>query len=224
MDAARKPRWQFDVSTYPVDAQVVGPGRVLVTEFQGACVTERDFKGEVKWKQPVPGNPISAQRLANGNTFVIMQNRLAEYNRKGEEVFNYQGPFIFRARKARNGDIYYITNTGELIRLDGKTKQQLKNFQVGNPINLFGSIEILPNGHVLVPQFQNKQIVEYDGNGKQVGTPIRVNEYPTSVARLPNGHTLVGSMNNSQVAEYDRTGRQLWVHAAGGSVFNARGR
>jgi outer membrane protein assembly factor BamB len=224
LDAARKPRWQFDVPTYPVDAQIVGPGRVLVTEFHGQRVSERDFKGEVKWQQQVPGNPISAQRLANGNTFVVMQNSLHEYNRKGEEVFNHQLPFIFRARKAKNGDIIYLTNSGQLVRLDGKTKQQLKSFQVGNPVNLFGGIEILANGHVVVPQFQTKQIVEYDANGKQVGNAIQVQEYPTSVARLPNGHTLVASMNNQQVAEYDRTGRQVWLYNAGGSVFNVRGR
>ena len=105
-----------------------------------------------------------------------------------------------------------------------KTKQQLKSFQVGNPVNLFGGIEILANGHVVVPQFQTKQIVEYDANGKQVGNAIQVQEYPTSVARLPNGHTLVASMNNQQVAEYDRTGRQVWLYNAGGSVFNVRGR
>jgi hypothetical protein len=229
LDGARKPRWQFEVNTYPVDAQIVAPGRVLVTEFNGSKVSERDFKGEIKWQQQVPGNPISAQRLANGNTFVVMQNRLAEYNRKGEEVFSHQGPFIYRARKATNGDIVYITNTGQLVRLDSRTKQELKSFPIGNTVtvlgnNVFGGIDILPNGHILVPQFQSRQIVEYDRDGKQVGTPIQLQQYPTSAVRLPNGHTLVGSMNNSQVAEYDRAGRQVWTHNAGGQVFNARGR
>jgi outer membrane protein assembly factor BamB len=229
LDGARKPRWQFDVTTYPVDVQMVGSGRVLVTEFHGNRVSERDLKGDVKWQQQVSGNPISAQRLANGNTFVVTQNRLAEYNRKGEEVFSYQGPFMYRARKAANGDIVFISNTGQLTRLNSRTKQEIKSFNIGNTVNVlgnnvFGSIDLLPNGHVLVPHFQTRQVVEYDRDGKQVGTPIQLQLFPTSAVRLPNGHTLVGSMNNQQVAEYDRNGRQVWVHNAGGSVFSARGR
>jgi outer membrane protein assembly factor BamB len=230
LDAARKPRWQFEVTnTYPVHAQIVGPGRVLVTEYSGQRVSERDFKGDIKWQKQVPGNPISAQRLANGNTFVATQNSLLEYNLKGDEVFNHQGGFIYRARKAANGDIVYVTNTGQVVRLDSKTKQEIKSFSVGNTVTVlgnqvFGSIDILPNGHILLPHHQSRQVVEYDRDGKRVGTPIRLQQFPTSAMRLPNGHTLVGSANNSQVAEYDRSGRQLWVYNAGGQVFNASGR
>src|SRR5262249_40360863 len=44
LDANKKVRWKIEVNTYPVDAEVVGPDRVLLTEFQGQRVTERDFK------------------------------------------------------------------------------------------------------------------------------------------------------------------------------------
>ena len=45
--------------------QHFGPDRVLVTEFQGQRVSERNFKGEVKWEKALNGNPLSAQRLVN---------------------------------------------------------------------------------------------------------------------------------------------------------------
>jgi hypothetical protein len=80
LDGARppKPRWKFDVPTYPVDAQIVkveGADRVLIAEYQGGRVSERDFKGEVKWEKNVGGNPIGVQRLANGNTFATAARR-----------------------------------------------------------------------------------------------------------------------------------------------------
>jgi hypothetical protein len=221
LDAARKPRWQIELPTFPVDAQVVGTERVLIAEFTGGCVSERDFKGNVKWQQQVGGNPISAQRLANGNTFVATQNRLVEYNKKGEEVFSHQGNFL-RARKANNGDVIYITNPPQLVRLDGQTHQQIKSVSLGNAgglVGLFGRIDVLPNGHVLVPHYHSRQVVEYDRDGNQVGKAFSVLQTPNSVVRLPNGNTLVGS-TAAQVAEYDRAGQQIWVYHAGGQLFN----
>src|SRR4029077_9522767 len=119
--------WKFDVQGYPVDAQIVkvnGAERVLVAEYnlpptQGGRVSERDFKGEVKWEKNVGGNPIGVQRLANGNTFVVMQNRLVELDRNGNEAFtmNRVNHDIFRARKLRNGEVVYVTNSGAFTRI-----------------------------------------------------------------------------------------------------------
>src|SRR5207244_742446 len=144
-----------EVSTYPVDAQVVGSDRVLVAEYQGGRVSERDFKGNVVWDVAVGGNPIGVQRLANGNTFVVMQHRLAEYDRNKKEVFSMQHPQanIFRARKLRNGEIVMVANTGVngmLVRIDSRTQREIKSFAVGQFGSLFGSIDVLANGNVVV--------------------------------------------------------------------------
>jgi hypothetical protein len=223
MDNAKKPKWQFEVPTYPVDAVVTGPDRVLIAEFNGARITERDFKGNIKFEKQVNGNPIGVQRLPNGNTFVVTQNRLAEYNRKGEEVYAYNGGAIFRARKLNNGEIIFITNAGRLTRMEAKSHKVLASFDVGNPATLFGSIDVLPNGNILMPQYTANQVVEFDRTGKMVGTPLRINQ-PSSAVRLPNGHTLVGCLNNQTVAEFDRTGKQVWTHRTNGTVFNIRRR
>src|SRR5260370_31067684 len=81
-------RWKIENLNYPVDAQVIGKDRVLVTEYQGRKVTERDHKGAVKWTKEVNNWPLSAQRLANGNTFIVMQNQLLEVNKEGKEVYS----------------------------------------------------------------------------------------------------------------------------------------
>jgi len=223
MDNAKKPKWQFEVPTYPVDAVVTGPDRVLIAEYNGARITERDFKGNIKFEKQVNGNPIGVQRLPNGNTFVVTQNRLAEYNRKGEEVYAFNGPAIFRARKLNNGEIIFVTNTGRLTRMNAKTQKEIASFDVGNPATLFGSMDVLPNGNILMPQYSANRVVEFDRNGKMVGTPLQINQ-PSSAVRLPNGNTLVGCLNNQMVVEFDRTGKQIWTHRTNGTVFNVRRR
>lgn len=226
LDTQKKPRWKFDVPTYPVDAHIVRQDRVLVAEYQGGRVTERDFTGAVKWEQAVGGNPIGVQGLPNDNVFVVMQNRLVEYDRSHKEAFTLQRPNhdIFRARKLRNGEVVFITNAGMLTRVEAKTQRIIKSFHVGNIPVLFGSIDILNDGGVLVPDFQQNRVVEYDAEGKQRAT-FQV-QWPNSVQRLPNGNTLVASQNTRRVIEFDRNGREVPGSAfnTDGMVFNARKR
>ena len=227
LDAAKKPRWRFDIATYPVEAQIVrvdGTDRVLVAEFNGGRVSERDFKGEVKWEKAVGGNPIGVQRLSGGNTFVVMQNRLIEIDRKGNEVFTLNRPNhdIFRARKLRSGDVVFVTQSGTFTRVDGKSQKVLKTFNVGQFQMLFGSIDVLPDGGVLVPNSQQGVVIEFNSDGKQVKTFTM--QAPNSVMRLPNGNTLVASQNTRRLIEFDRTGREIWNFMADGMPFNARRR
>ncbi len=224
LDSGKNVRWKMDVPSYPVDAEVVGHDRLLVTEFQGMKVSERDFKGNVKWERAVNGNPLSAQRLPNGNTFVVMQNRLAEYDRKGTEVYQMARPNydIFRGRKLRNGEVVFITAQGVLTRIEPRTNKVLTTFNVGPMGSQFGSFEVLPNGNYLVPVYGNQRVIEFDATGKQVWQ-AQV-QWPTSVQRLPNGNTLVGSQISRRVVELDRKGQEVWSHTAEGQVFMVRRR
>jgi hypothetical protein len=226
LDAQKKERWKFEVNTYPVDAQVTRQDRVLVAEYHGARVTERDFKGDIKWEQAVGGNPIGVQGLANDHIFVVMQNRLVEYDRDHKEVFSFNRPGnggeFFRARKMRNGDVVFITNAGQCTRIESARQTTIKTFQVGNIPVLFGNIDVLPDGGVIVPDFNQSRVVEYDAEGK-IRKQFQV-QWPNSVMRLPNGNTLVGSQNTRMVIEFDRTGQQVSSYNTDGMVFNARRR
>jgi len=224
LNADRKEIWSFDVPTYPVDVELVSPTRVLIAEFQGRKIAEYDFQGKAHWEQSLNGNPIGVQRLPNGNTFVVMQNRLEEFSRDNKRVWEYANPngSIFRARKTMNGEVIFVTNDGNLSRLDPQTSKVLASFNVGRVPTLFGNIDVLPNGNVLVPLYADNRVVEFDRNGRQVGQ-FNVNN-PSSACRLPNGNTLVASQSSRQIIEFDRDGRQRWSHNADGMVFNAKAR
>ena len=173
LDRHKKPRWSFDLSTMPVDVQVLGNHRVLVTEYQGMCVTERDFKGNIKWEKQVPSNPLSARRLPNGNTLVVMRNAVLEYDRAGKEVFNHQrnNSDCYRAAKLPNGDLMVINFQGKVERIDAKTKKVVKEYSIANNLgSLWGSIDVLPNGNLLVGLSLTNKVVEFDQDGaKEMG-------------------------------------------------------
>src|SRR5205807_9752103 len=107
-------------------------------------------------------------------------------------------------------------------RMEGKTQKIQKTFNVGQVNVLFGSIDVLPDGGVIIPEFQQNRVVEYNADGKQMKT-FNV-QWPNSVMRLPNGNTLVASQNTRRIAEFDRGGREVWTHTLDGMPFNAKRR
>ncbi len=217
--------WRFNMPSYPVDAIVMGPDRVVVADYQSGKITERDFKGNVINERTVVGNPVGLQKLPNGNLFIITQNRLVEMRRDGAEVFSHPRPEhdIVRGRKLRSGEVVFITTSGLVTRIDGASKQVRGTFNIQPMPVLFGGIDILPGGNLLVAEFQQNRVVEYTKDGKQAGAPIVV-QWPNSATRLPNGHTLVASQNSRKITEFDRNGREVWAFNTEGTVFNARRR
>jgi outer membrane protein assembly factor BamB len=228
LDKDKKQRWKISIPVgYPVDAQVLSGNRVLVAEYQGGRITERDqLQGEIKWEYNCGGNPFSVQRLPNGNTFIAMQGRMIEIDRNKQEVWSLQQPNqnIMRAKKLPNGDVAYITNLGAqatYTRLDPRTQKTVKSFQIQQTTMLFGSFEVLPNGGLLVPHYNRNTVVEYNKDGGQVST-LNLN-LPNSAVRLPNGNNLITSYNQRQVYEYSGN-QQVWNFQCDGIVFNARRR
>ena len=72
------------------------------------------------------------------------------------------------ARKLRNGDVAYVTNNGMFTRMEGKTQKVITTFNVGQIPVLFGSIDVLPSGGVLIPDFQFNRVIEFGADGKQL--------------------------------------------------------
>jgi outer membrane protein assembly factor BamB len=217
IDKTGRTRWEISGLRYPVFAQVVKGDRVLIAEPSNLNrVSERTFKGEIIWQKTLPTQVVSAQRLANGNTFVVGRNQLIELDRTGKEVKVITRPSfdVVAAAKDRDGTIGIVTNTGQFYRLDAAGKQ-LKNFSVGFLSTGWGTnIQLLPRGRVLVPQTNTNRVVEYDENGRIVWSASVAQ--PNSVRRLPNGHTLVTTRFNSRVVELDKNGRQVWSHNVDG--------
>ena len=217
-DASGKVRWQIAGLRYVIDAQVLGPDRVLVAEYIGRHVTERNLKGDVLWQYAATGLVLGARRLADGNVFVVMRNRLAELDKDGKEVSNLPRPNdVCAAAKFRDGTIALLTNGGQVIHLDASGKE-IKTLPLNAPVLAVGSnIEALPNGHVLVPLYSTNRVVEIDADGKTVWEATTIQ--PTCVARLPNGHTLVGSRLAMTVVDLDRDGKEVKTTKTEGRPF-----
>jgi HEAT repeat protein len=210
LDKHNKPRWQIDGLQFPLDVQLLPGNRVLVAEHGANKVTERDLKGKVIWEHHVD-SPLVAQRLPNGNTFIATNEQLVEVTQAGKGVFTYtppQGEYIMKAQKLRNGDIACVLSGSRFVRMDA-TGKELKSFTV-NVATSGGRIDVLPNGHVLVPEHRANRLVEYDADGKVVWeAPV---EQPIAAVGLPNGHVLVTSMNQQRAVELDANHKEVWEY------------
>ena len=82
-----------------------------------------------------------------------------------------------------------------------------------------GRIDVLPSGHIVVPELRNNRVVEYDAAGKEVWQ-VAFNQ-PIAAVRLANGNTLVTSFNQPRAVELDRTGREVWEYKTDTRVTRA---
>jgi hypothetical protein len=222
-----KLRWEIKDLNYPVDAQVVGRDRVLISEYRGRQVTERNFKGEVVWTHAVNGLLLSAQRLDNGHTLIATRTDVVEVNKTGQEVMRYNSPnsAFMGARRMKNGETVVLERTGICHRVNAKGESVKQVNLQGVMLAVIGSqFDVLPNGNVLVPLYNQNKVVEYSPAGVQVWQ--HACERPTNVSRLPNGNTLIASRYSKMVLEIDRAGKKVWGYECnnGGTVIGARRR
>ncbi len=207
LDPAGKTRWEVGNLQSPWDAQVIGNDRVLVAEHNLNRVSERDLKGNVKWQKQVV-NPVSCERLKNGNTFIARRQQLMEVDKDGREVVSIvrNTDYILSAGRLRDGTFAFVNNNGyTYVRLD-RTGKELKTFRVPfEPVGGTLYFTILPNGNVLVGQYSANKVFEVDREGKRVWE-AKVT-WPNMVTRLPNGNVLVCSMNTGKITELDRSGK-----------------
>jgi hypothetical protein len=132
-----------------------------------------------------------------------------------------------RATKLRNGDIACVTQLGipptgitrfVLLRPAGGEFRDVKSWGV-NVRTLGGRIDVLPDGHVLIPEKDNNRVVEYDAEGHSVwGVTL---DQPVAALRLPNGHTVVTLFRENRAVEVDRAGKEVWQFKADTKVTRA---
>jgi hypothetical protein len=217
VDRNGKTRWQIAGLRWPTDAQVLPGNRVLVSELYAMQVTERDFHGNVLWQKQIT-MPLNCQRLANGHTFVAGRSQLIELDRNHVEILTISRPGhdVAAARKLANGQIVCLTMSGHCLLLDA-TGHEINRFRVGQ--NSLGTIEVLRNGHILLPQPTGHRVVEYDDKGHIVWE-ARINS-PASAQRLPDGHTLVAQQNPQRVVELDSRSQIVWDYAPNARTVRA---
>ncbi|MHB1425392.1 MAG: HEAT repeat domain-containing protein [Gemmataceae bacterium] len=223
LDRKGNQRWLINNAGGPTDARILPGNRVLIAEYGADRVTERDFSGKILWEKHVP-NPVNAQRLDNGNTFVATFNGpIFEFDRSGNEVLRLDNPAgpNQAANRTHRGNIIALSGNSQCCIMDA-TGRQLKQFAAGNMQNCMGGIDVTSNGRIIVAQQQRSKLVEFDSDGKQIVEVDAPNIM--SATGLPNGHFLVAAQNAQRVFEVDRTGKVVWEYGAAGQVARARRR
>jgi HEAT repeat protein len=219
-----KVRWQIEGLQYPVDAWVLPGNRVLVGEYNGMKVTERDLTGKVVWEKANLGDRVvNVQRLPNGHTFIATQNAVMEVDRAGKEVFAHRGfsNSIWAAYRSADGTITCLTHGNQGVRLD-RSGKVVKSFPINTGGGWTSGIDMTAQGRVLVSNHNNNTVQEVDADGKVLweGPAPQI----TTATRAPNGHTLVASYGTNRVFELDRSGKVVWEHKDALHPFRARRR
>ncbi len=223
-DAAGKQRWEVGDLQLPVDVEILPGERLLITEHGAGRVTERTTKGRLLWEKKI-AQPLMAQRLPGGNTFIATRTNLVEVDRAGKEVASINPPnggLLMRARRLRNGQIACITmdrGLGEthFFLLDPAGKP-LRSFPV-NVTTYGGRLEMLGPDRFLVPEMGTNQLLAYNLRGKVVWE-ARVKQ-PVAAVALPNGHVLVTTYSEHRALELDEDGMEVGEYRADSRVTRA---
>jgi hypothetical protein len=224
LDRNGQPRWQIDNLNNVYDFQLLPDERVLLAEYTGKRITERDLKGNILWEvKDLPGSPINVQRWANGNTFIAtfgpikLSSPLMEVDSKGKTVASFSVPGgaampnlahqLIAARKTADGNIVCLMFDTSCVWLD-PTGKELKRFFLpqtkGVSVFLKG-IDVTSQGNVLVSH-SDGTVMEYDMDGKTVWQASAGGHRPS---RLANGNTLVVSPGGG-VVELGPAGERVW--------------
>jgi HEAT repeat protein len=215
-----KPRWQVSNLFGAMDGQLLPNGHVLIAENSVQKISERDPTGKEVWTFQAPGPPIAVKRLANGNTFIAMYDRVMEITPDRKVVYLVmRAPqmFMYGAQRLKNGHVAAITAQGQIVVFDPVANRDIKTINLGQP-NGWCGIDVLPNGRYLVSLMNFNQIREVDETGKvhwQVTYPGVFR-----AIRLPNGNTVACSMTTRKVAELDRNGVPVWEITCEGRPWN----
>lgn len=209
--------WRIDHLQNALDAAVIGRDRVLIAEYAGKRVTERDFAGNILWTKTID-LPVGLDPLPNGGLLIACRGRVVELDAERDELGNFPrlDNDIVAAKKLANGETLVLTTKGSVLRLNREWKL-MATHAVGR-VQFYAGLDALPNGRFLVTH--KSGVTEYDAAGTELGSMDAPE--PTSVQRLPNGNTLVAGVR--KVVEMDRGGQVVWEYQPPESVRAYRAR
>jgi PQQ-like domain len=202
---------------YPWGAHATPEGHRLGVDLQASFVVEYNAQGKECWRQNVPGEPISVQRLVNGRTLVALAGagKIVEIDRAGKFVWevSLDGRPTTAQRLADGNTLVALQNAGKVVAVNRKGDVVWQIAGLGRP----HTAEQLGNGHVLVCEF-DRGVNEYDRAGKVVWSKQGVNN-PAQAQRLANGNTLVSGADG--LMEFDPKGKLIRHFRMGRSRFFA---
>jgi HEAT repeat protein len=199
-----KVRWKIEGLHQPWDAAVCPNGEVFVAHQNHNQVSLRDRQGKEIWQKPV-NQPFNCQRLPNGHFFVMCRQHAVEFDALGKEVSSRAlgGNWIVGGSKFKDGQIAYVTQQGQYMRLDTAGKP-VKTLQLPMQGGVLMNAEVLPGDRV-VTTLNTGKVVEYGGDGKLIWEVAVLN--PGFPHKLANGHTVVPQNGTTHLYEIDRMGK-----------------
>lgn len=223
LDSVNEPTHELTNIQFPLDAEPLPGGRVLVAEHAGNKVTLRNMKNQVLWEKVIE-MPLVAQHLGKGRTMVATAEALLEIDSDGREVrrLSFPSEKIMKCHRLAGGE------TGLVLQdADGEQARFLRLDRHRRPMGSIpvkvktsgGRIDWQANGHVLVPELEAQRVVEYDTTGKAVWEGAA--EFPVFASWQPNGNVIVTSRNEKGAIEMDRTGKTVWSYRIGTRVTRA---
>jgi len=181
-------------------------GHRLVAMYSGNAIVEYGIDGKVISRIPVPGGPMSVQRLDSGATLVACNNaqKVVEVSDTGKilwEVSLAGGPCD--ATRLDNGNtLVTLQNANVVVEIDRAGKEVWKVENLHTP----RTATRLDSGNTLICDLGTGKVMEFDANGREVWAQAGFAS-PFSAQRLPAGTTLIS--DTVSVKEIDRSGRVI---------------
>lgn len=203
------------------DVQALPNGHVLFTVAPRKCVVEIDDKQTEVWSY-CEGleHPLSAHRLANGNTLIgdAKLGRLLEVTPQKQVVWNYQASNLanMRMRNSRRTSagttLVAEEAIAKILEVDASGKV-IWQWQAPNGENRRAYQALrLANGNTLISLNDPGEVVEVNPAGQVVralaGTKMDLQfGWASGMAVFPNGNLLISDYTGRRVLEVDPKGK-----------------
>lgn len=214
LDDKKKPRWQINELEFPLDAQLLPGPRVLVAEHNANRITERDTKGRILWAKGFD-EPLAAQRLASGTTVIASRLAITEVDLNGQDLITWlpkNDERIMKMQRRSDGFTAVVLQSNDehessrLVWLD-RAYRERASFLV-QVRKSGGRVDILPGNMVILPEFDNNRIAQFDIGGKVVWNAVL--DQPVACVVTPAGTVLANCGTTRGVVEFDRKGKEIW--------------
>jgi len=212
LDAAHNVVWELATGPHPWGCFGMPNGHRLIATYGDRVVTEYDASGKVVWKtNPLPGGPMSVERLDNDNTLIACTDsgQVVEIDRSKKTVWNItlSGRPTDARRLPDGRTLVTLQNAKRIVEVNRSGKVLWEISGLPNPI----SAQRLENGNTLACCIGGGKIAQYDRSGKEVWSKGGF-RMPYYAQRMSNGNTLV--THSSGLSEIDPNGKEVWHKAA----------
>jgi HEAT repeat protein len=190
-------------------------GYTLIVMINAGEVIELDAHDRKRYGVSGLVLPLDAQMLPGDRLLVAEHdgNRVSEWNRKGELVWEYKVETPLMAQRLTNGNTF-IASTYRLLEVDRQGKEIFNYSRPGG--EPFMKALKLPNGEIAfitstIRLPRSGRFIRLDPGGKELqNIPAEVATSGGRIDVLPDGRVLIPERANNRVAEYDAEGRLLW--------------